>query len=379
MAKNATVALAAALIISLAPYALASDGTAPAASAPAASAPATSAPAASAPAASAPAAPAVSAPGDTQPPAQPVGVAPKTDDTQALDSTVIFDQGGALTPRGKLIIEPSFQYSHSSSNQVAVVGYSIISLLIGEINVTNVNSDALIGAIALRYGIFNRLEGEVKVPYVYRTNSSSWNSAGVGGQDTNNVFNADGDGLGDVEFGLRYQLNKSGGNAYYLLGLRAKSNTGKGPFDVPIDSSTGLERKLPTGSGFWGLQPGLTVIVPSDPAVFFGSVSYMMNFDRNVNGYGRIDPGDIIDLNFGLGFALNEKTSISLGYDHSIVGRVKINGAYLEGTMVDQLGTLLLGYSYRENDKLSFSVTLGAGLTNDAPGVQLTFKMPYSL
>jgi hypothetical protein len=373
METNATAALAAALIMFLAPCALASDGTAPApASAPAASAPAASAPAASAPAASAPA--------ETRPPAQPVGVAPKTDDTQALDSTAIFDQGGALTPRGHLIIEPSFQYAHSSSNQVALVGYTIIpSITVGLIDIKNVESDSLIGAMSLRYGIFNRLEGEVKVPYVYRTNSTSSNSAGSGAQNVTNVFNADGDGLGDVEFGLRYQLNKSGGNAYYLLALRAKSNTGKGPFDVPTDPSTGLETKLPTGSGFWGLQPGLTVIVPSDPAVFFGSVSYMINFDRNINGYGRVDPGDIIDLNFGLGFALNEKTSIILGYDHSIVGRVKINGAYLEGTMVDQLGTLLIGYSYRENERVSFSVTLGAGLTNDAPGVQLTFKMPYSL
>jgi hypothetical protein len=367
MVTNAIATLAAALIIFLAPCALLADDTAPeSAPAPAAK-----------PAAAAPTAPAAA---ETRPPDQPVGVAPKTDDTQALDSTAIFDQGGALTPRGKLIIEPSFQYAHSSSNQVALVGYTIIpSITVGLINITNVESDTLLGAMSLRYGIFNRLEGEVKVPYVYRTNSTSSNSAGSGSQNVTNVFNAEGDGLGDVEFGLRYQLNKSGGNAYYLLGLRGKSNTGKGPFDVPIDPATGLESKLPTGSGFWGLQPGLTVIIPSDPAVFFGSASYMINFDRNVNGYGHVDPGDIIDLNFGLGFALNEKTSISLGYDHSIIGRVKINGSYLEGTMVNQLGTLLIGYSYRENDRVSFSFTLGAGLTDAAPGVQLTFKMPYSL
>jgi hypothetical protein len=360
MVKNAMVALAAALIMFLAPCALLADGSAPA--------------------------PATSAPAETQPPAQPVGVAPKTDDTQALDSTAIFDQGGALTPRGKLIIEPSFQYSHSSSSQVALVGYTIVpSITIGNIDITNVESNTLIGAMSLRYGLTSRLEGEVKVPFVYRTNSTGWNSETSSPTPSlNNVFNANGDGLGDVEFGLRYQLNKSGGSAYYLLGLRAKSNTGKGPFDVPINPQTNLESNLPTGSGFWGLQPGLTVIVPSDPAVFFGSVSYMMNFkhhvfDPSANVFGTVDPGDIIDLNFGLGFAVNEKTSISLGYDHNIVGRVKINGAYLEGTMVNQLGTLIIGYSYRKNDRVSFSVSLGVGMTDDTPGVQLTFKMPYSL
>jgi len=263
---------------------------------------------------------------------------------------------------------------------VALVGYTIIpSITVGLIDIKNVESNTLVGAMSLRYGLTNRLEGEVKVPYVYRTDATSSSSAGTGSQNVTNVFTADGYGLGDVEFGLRYQLNNSGGNAYYLLGLRAKSNTGKGPFDVPVDPQTGLDLKLPTGSGFWGLQPGLTVIVPSDPAVFFGSISYMLNFDRNVSGYGRIDPGDIIDFNFGMGFAINEKTSITLGYDHSIVGRVKINGSYLEGTMVTQLGTLLIGYSYRENDRVSFSVSLGAGLTQAAPDVQLTFKVPYSL
>ena len=355
MVRNATASLAVALIVSLTPCALAADGTAPA----------------PAPAA----ATAASAPAETRPPDQPVGVAPKNNDTQALDSSAIIEQGGALTPRGHLVIEPSFQYSHSSSNRVALVGYTIVpSITIGLIDIKTVESNTLIGALDLRYGITNRLEGEVKVPYVYRADSTSWDN-----QNVTTVFSADGDGLGDVEFGLRYQLNRSGGDAYYLLSVRAKSNTGKGPFDVPIDPNTNLEAKLPTGSGFWGIQPGLTVIVPSDPAVFFGSLSYMYNVPHGAAGYGWVDPGDIIEFNFGMGFALNEKTSFSVGYDHSIVGRVKIEGSYLQGTMVSQLGTLLIGYSYRENDRVSFSVSLGAGLTEAAPDVQLTIKVPYTL
>jgi hypothetical protein len=318
---------------------------------------------------------------ETRPPDQPVGVAPKNNDSQALDSSAIIEQGGALTPRGHLVVEPSFQYSHSSSNRVALVGYTIIpSITVGLIDIKDVESNTLVGALDLRYGITNRLEGEVKVPYVYRADSTSSESAGsTGTQNVTNVFSADGDGLGDVEFGLRYQLNRSGGNAYYLLSVRAKSNTGKSPFDVPIDQATGLETKLPTGSGFWGIQPGFTVIVPSDPAVFFGSLSYMYNMPHGVAGIGWVDPGDIIEFNFGMGFALNEKTSFSVGYDHSIVGRVKVEGSYLEGTMVTQLGTLLIGYSYRANDRVSFSVSLGAGLTEAAPDVQLTIKVPYSL
>jgi hypothetical protein len=66
---------------------------------------------------------------------------------------------------------------------------------------------------------------------------------------------------------------------------------------------------LPTGSGFlYSLQVGLTWLFPSDPAVFFGSFSYLHNFkrdnvSRNVIGgsefLGTVEPGDIIGFNFG--------------------------------------------------------------------------------
>jgi hypothetical protein len=311
-------------------------------------------------------------------PAQPVGVKPPEVDSNAIEGAQIFEQGGALTPRGSLVVEPSFQYSHSSSNRVALVGYTLIpSLTVGIIDIRNVESNTLVGAMALRYGITGRLEIETKVPYVYRTDSSSSQDAASQDSNSTKVFSADGNGIGDIEFGLRYQLNRATGGAYYIAGVRAKSNTGKDPFEVPTDSKD-RPTKLPTGSGFWGIQPGITVIVPSDPAVFFGSLSYMYNVPRTISDVGKIDPGDIIGFNFGMGFALSEKTSLSIGYDHSVVGRVKRNDELLPGTMVIQVGTLLIGYSHKYSDKSSFSISLGAGLTEAAPGVQLALRVPYS-
>ena len=71
--------------------------------------------------------------------------------------------------------------------------------------------------------------------------------------------------------------------------LRAKSRSGTGPFEVDIDPTTNLERELPTGSGFWAVQPQLTWLLPSDPAVLFGSVSYLYNFKRDVGrGFGTV-------------------------------------------------------------------------------------------
>ena len=44
----------------------------------------------------------------------------------------LFEQPGILSPRGRWTLEPSLQYGYSSSNRVALVGYTVIpALLIG--------------------------------------------------------------------------------------------------------------------------------------------------------------------------------------------------------------------------------------------------------
>jgi len=99
-------------------------------------------------------------------------VAP-SEEAPAPQLAQLFDQPGILTPRGHYVLEPSMQYGYSSSNRVALVGYTIIpALLIGLIDVREVKSHVTTAALAARWGITNRLEGEVKVPYVYRSDST---------------------------------------------------------------------------------------------------------------------------------------------------------------------------------------------------------------
>jgi hypothetical protein len=311
----------------------------------------------------------------------------------------LFEAPGVLTPRGKYIIEPALQFGYSSSNRVALVGYTVIpALLIGLVDVREVKRNTFTGSITGRTGLSNRMEVEVRVPYVYRSDATVSREIFTG-TATERVFNTSGKDLGDVEIGARYQLNNGGADKpYYIAGLRYKSTTGKDPFEVVTDcqtrcigenvTGTGLPLSLPTGSGFQSLQGSLTWLFPSDPAVFFGNLSYLHNFKRdNVQRLvrnnireplGELAPGAIIGFNFGMGLALNEKASLSLGYDHSTVGRMKQNGRTVPGSVRTQLGTLLLGYSYRLNDKRSLSVAVGAGVTRDTPDVSLTVRMPFS-
>jgi hypothetical protein len=310
-------------------------------------------------------------------------------------ATALFQQPGVLTPAGRFTLEPSFQYAYSSSSSVALVGYTVIpAILVGLIDVRDVKSSTLTGSLALRYGLTNRAEIEAKLPYVYRYDNSIGRAALTGSNSNSSIFDANGQGLGDVEFTGRYQFNDGGQEQPYFVGsLRLKTRTGKDPFQIPLltnvagFSGQGLQSELPTGSGFYGVQPALTVLYPSDPVVFFGSVStlysparrnVMRQTDQGTESLGTIAPGLIFGFNFGVGIALNDRSSFSVGYDHSSIGKTLRNGAVAADSVQLQLGTLLFGMSYRLSDRRSISLAVGAGLTRDTPDVTLSLRVPTS-
>ncbi|VTU28510.1 hypothetical protein H6CHR_03006 [Variovorax sp. PBL-H6] len=327
-----------------------------------------------------------------------VGVAPSTEGPAIPDVAPLFDQPGILTPRGKFIFEPSLQYAYSSNNRVALVGYTVIpALLIGLVDVREVKRNTLTAAATGRWGVSNRLELEAKVPYVYRSDSTISREIFTGSANER-VFDTRGNSIGDVELAARYQLNEGKGNWPYMIGsLRFKTRTGKDPFEVVTDcvtrcigntTGTGLPLELPTGSGFYSLQAGLTWLLPSDPAVFFGSFSYTYNAGRDnlsrlvLNGeresIGNVKPGNVFGANFGMGLALNERSSFSVGVDLNSIGKTTQNGLPVVTSVRTQLASLQLGYAYRLSEKTSLNVTVGAGLTRDTPDLSLTVRLPMS-
>jgi hypothetical protein len=337
---------------------------------------------------------------------QPVGEAPKAD-TRPPEVAPIFQQPGVLTPKGKFVIEPAYQFEYSSVDRVALVGYTVIpAILIGLIDARQVKTTTQTGALAVRYGITNRLEVEVRVPYVYQ-HTDTVSREIFTGSATDVAFGSSGNGIGDVEATARYQINVGGPDkAFYVGWLRFKSRTGKDPFEVTTDciqrcvesvineldqtnlqaTGTGLPLQQPTGSGFYALQPGVTWLYPSDPVVFFGNLSYLHNFPRNnvsrtvlLQGkefLGNISEGDIADVSIGMGLSLNEKASLSIGYDQSFVGVTKQNNKTVPGSVKTVLGTLLIGGSWRMTDKRTLNFTLGVGVTRDTPDATVTVRVP---
>ena len=317
-------------------------------------------------------------------PAQPapVGEAPRPPDAPAATAQ-IFQEPTALTPRGKFVFEPAAQYVHSTNNQVALVGYTVLpALTIGLIDIQRIESNLTDLSLTARYGLAQRLEFEVKAPYIF-ANTTTQTRPLATASVTNSFFDSHGSGIGDVEVAMRAQLNRfRGDNVVWIGSLRYKTRTGTDVFQEPLNGTTGLQTRLATGSGFNAIQPGLTLLFPSDPAVFFGGAAYTHSFARDVGfGFGKVDPGGILDLNMGMGLALNERASFSVGYQHSVVDQtsqpVPATGRALARTGTLQLGTLRFGIAYGLTERFNLNTTIGIGVTRDSPDLEATIRLPY--
>lgn len=330
-------------------------------------------------------------------PTQPVGEAPQPE-TRPPDVAQIFSEPTVLTQGGKFVLEPSLQSAYWASDRVTLVGYTVIpAILIGLIDVRRVKTTIGVGALTARLGIGNRFEMEARAPYVY-TSVDTVSREILTGSARDNVFNAEGHGLGDVDATMRFQLNPGDYSKPFWIGwLRYRWATGKDPFEVVTDcvercventTGTGLQLELPTGSGFNSAQAGLTWLYASDPAVFFGGLSYLHSFPRdNVSRrlllggeefLGEIAPGDIYGFNVGMGLSLNEKASFSIGYEQNLIDKTQQNDVDVPGAVRTTLGTLLLGVSYRYNPTATLNLSLGVGVTRDTPDVTFTVRTPLT-
>lgn len=313
---------------------------------------------------------------------QSVGQPPTEDETRP-EILGALDVGGVLTPRGMLVVEPSATYSHSGVDRFTFRGTEIVeTVLIGVVEAEDADRDFTESALTLRYGVTDRFEIEARIPSIYRDDRIT-TSTNVGGNSVDIIDSLDGYGLGDVEAAAHYQVNQGGGGVpYFVANLRGKFPTGKGPFDVDRDAS-GIEEELPTGSGFYSVEPSLTVIYPSDPVVLYANAGYLINFERDIDEsvggsqIDQVDAGNAIRFGFGFSFAANENASFSLGYSQDIIDETvsEINGSQVKAEKLT-VGSITMGLSHRINDWMSIDLGTTFGVTGDATDVSLGLRLP---
>jgi len=80
---------------------------------------------------------------------------------------------------------------------------------------------------------------------------------------------------------------------------------------------------------------------------------------------------------------LNEKVSFSIGYEHYLVMPTEIHNTSVviapTATQTTTLGSLVFGTSYRLSNRVNINFSLEAGITQDAPDIQLTLRVPISI
>jgi hypothetical protein len=322
---------------------------------------------------------------EAAPTVRPVGEAPPAPTEPPPQVAALPEGAGVLTPKGRLSLEPSYEYTRSSNNRLVYRGVEIVTgIQVGLLEANDADRDTVVGAISARYGLTKRIEIEGRIPYVYRFDrilTVAQSNTSVSRQQE-----LDGQDIGDVEASMRYQINRprNGGPAF-VAGLKVKGDTGSGPYEIKRDSA-GVAEELATGSGFTSGAVSLSMLLPSDPAVIFANVNYLGTLAKNVDRQvgqafvGRVVPGASIGGGVGFGFALNQRFSYSLGYSHSYITGTKsvISNTRQESSDL-HVGSMSFGMSYRVTPRVSLAGNVELGATNDAPDSRVTLRVPISL
>jgi hypothetical protein len=331
---------------------------------------------------------------------QTVGERP-ADRDRPPEVAVLGSEGSVVTRRGQLTAEVQLDYARADRNRALFRGIEVVeSVLVGEFNINESRQDIITGSLAARYGVTNNLELGIRVPVVHRADASVL--VPVQGSTNDDAAReidsaAKGNGIGDIELSARYQLVTGRRGLPFVVGnLQVVAPTGTDPFSVPR-SGSGEELKAATGAGFWGVSPSVTAILPSDPAVLFGTIGYTHNFGKGVDTQippvrvSYVKPGDAVSFSAGIGIALNDRTSINLGYAHSwafgtrtvselITPDANGDTGRASSTARDlQLGRLLFGVTYRATDRASINWSVEVGATEDAPDVRSVLRLPLML
>ena len=292
---------------------------------------------------------------------------------------LLVERGGVLLPAGVLQLEPSIEYDYYSNNNVAINGFTIFdAIVIGNVRVDSLNRNIVTAAATARYGLIDRVQIEARVPYLYRKDSTTF---GIG-TNTEQQYQNEGTGLGDVQGTVSYQPIIGDGSLIpdVILRTTARFPTGESAFDIgteDIGNSRTVLKRPPTGSGFYGVGAGFTLVWRVDPVVFFGGFSYTANLSDDQGAVGNIDPGDVYEFFGGINVALSELVSMNLSFDDQLVSSTTQNGNKVLNSDLND-ARLILGTSVGVAPGTTLTFNAAAGLTNDSPDFAFTISLPIT-
>lgn len=327
------------------------------------------------------------APGDT-PTRKSPGASRGVEDL-LLEEHTLFDQ--------KFSAELSFEFAHFDRSQLVLNGFlALDAIFLGDISIDEIDSDVLTTNLTGRWTVNDRLQLNLNAPFVYRETTTR-----SGGQELSSILETekkvDDSDLGDITLGVSYRLfTETLTRPDIVWNASVIAPTGREPYGIdfledPLNTNLEFPEELPTGSGLWGVQTGLSFLRTVDPAILFGSISWRHYFEDDFDDLGsdpealpspgEVQLGDQYQFSLGIAFALNERTSLSTSFTQRFIDETNITRpGFGSQTVVGSdatTGTFDIGVTYAMSDRLSMVTNLGMGLTNDSSDYAFALKFPY--
>lgn len=279
----------------------------------------------------------------------PPEIAPNNTEQHSL--SFLRDQAVLVTPR-KVQADVAFGYLR---NQQSII-----------------NDKLLIFTPTLRVGLLPGLEGYVLLPYIWGQRQI----VGIG----SGVLSTEVAGIGDVRFGVKYNLlGETADHPNVVVGIDVSAPTGQSPYIAPLPFITALDIRNPLavtlGRGHWGAGGSVFAIKSYDPVVVFSGLTYIHYFPETFFGV-EVAPGDFIELTGGLGFAINENSTVSGQLFADYARSWSFNGTNIPASASQPI-SLRFAYTHilGAHDLVEPSILFG--LTRDANSAALTLSYSH--
>jgi hypothetical protein len=287
---------------------------------------------------------------ETRQPTGPEDVSRPGDEetSRALERTLVRE-GGLVLPAASIEIEPRYFYTYRGSDALQVVTLNGQQVVAQE----DVQHDISESSLNLRIGLPWTSQLDFRLPFIV-----DWLDTATAASERNKRKRS---GLGDIELGWTKQLfSERGWLPDLLTVLNWKSKTGES--DV--------------GSGFHGIEAGLTAVKRRDPLAFFGTLSHNWSLSGKQAG-NDVDLGNTVRLRLGTILATSPDTSLRFALELDRSTRTEINSRKIPGS--DSVISLFeFGLATIVLPRTLLDFTVGLGLTSDSPDFTLGVSLPVS-
>lgn len=205
--------------------------------------------------------------------------------------------------------------------------------------------------LGVRYGLTNNVQLFGYLP-------TGWSNTQVSAVGTSEERNKG--GIGDLTAGASVHLLKGEAQLPDVIG-NVGFTAPTGPFDIPL---FGLAPGSGLGQGFWALSAQLLFINRYDPIIVFYGVGYRHLFERDLHGVLQA-PGEQINYQMGVGFAVNDRVTLSTAFQGFYITNTALEGQVVPGTNLEPI-SLRFAATISRNCRILEPFVI-VGMTDSAP------------